>query len=189
MDRGVAFVAGPEATEVVQVREAALDDPAHRAQARAVLGAASRDDGLDAALPEQPAVLVVVIATIGEDQVRLLARPAGLAGDRSGAQVVEQRQQLGDVVALAASQRDRERDASGVDEQVVLGARAGTIDRGWPRQEPPKRARTWLPSTAARDQSIAPAAFSFSSNLWCSASQTPAACQSRNRRHAVTPEP
>ena len=33
VDGGVAFVAGPQATEVVQVREAAFDDPAMSAQA------------------------------------------------------------------------------------------------------------------------------------------------------------
>ncbi|MCW3001850.1 MAG: hypothetical protein JWQ20_1148 [Conexibacter sp.] len=66
---------------------------------------------------------------------------------------------------------------------------AGTIDRGGPGHEAPTRARTWLPSIAARHQSIAPAALSFSSGCWCRASQSPAACQSRRRRHAVTPEP
>jgi len=35
-------------------------------------------------------------------------------------QVIEQRQQLGDVVAIAACQPDGERDAGGVDEQVVF---------------------------------------------------------------------
>jgi hypothetical protein len=35
-------------------------------------------------------------------------------------QLIEQRQQLGDVVAVAASQRNGQRDAAGVDEQVVL---------------------------------------------------------------------
>lgn len=142
MDRRVAFVAGSQTAEVVQVGEAAFDDPALAAQAGAVVGAAAGDDGLDAARPEQPAVLVVVVAAVGQDQVGLLSWPADLAGDRARVQRVEQRQQLGDVVAVAARQRDRERDAGRVDEQVVLGARAGTINRGWPRQEPPKRART-----------------------------------------------
>jgi hypothetical protein len=164
VDGGVAFVAGPKASEVVQVRKAALDDPARRAQARAVLSAASGDDGLDSPGPEQPAVLVVVVAAVGQHEVGLLTRAADLAGHRSGVQLVEQRDELGDVVAIAAGQRDGQRDARGVDEQVVLGTRAGTIDRGWPGQEPPKRARTWLPSTAARDQSIAPAALSLVSS-------------------------
>lgn len=189
MDGRVAFVAGPEAAEVVQVREAAFDDPALATQTRSVLGAAAGDHRLDAASPEQAAVLVVVVAAVGEHQVGLLAGPADLAGNRARVQRVEQRQQLGDVVAVAAGQRDRERDAACVDQQVVFGARAGTIDRGRPRQEPPKRARTCEPSTEARDQSIAPAALSFTSSFWCSASHTPAACQSRSRRQHVTPDP
>ena len=120
MDLGVALVADAQAAEVVQVREAALDDPALGAEARAVLGAAARDHRFDSALPEQPAVLVVVIAAVGEHDVGLLARPPELAGDRPGVQVIEQRQQLGDVVAIAACQPDGERDAGGVDEQVVF---------------------------------------------------------------------
>jgi hypothetical protein len=123
------------------VREAAFDDPALASEAGAVLGAAPGDHGLDASGPQQASVLVVVIAAVGEHGVGFLARPADLASDGPGVQVIEQRQQLGDVVAVAAGQRDSERDPGRVDEQVVLGSCAGTIDRGWPRQEPPKSAR------------------------------------------------
>jgi hypothetical protein len=165
VDLGVAFVAGAQPAKVVQVREAALDDPALPAEIGAVLGSAPGDDGLDAARPEQPPVLVVVIAAVGEDEIGLLPGAAWLAGDRAGAQLVEQRQQLGDVVAVAAGQRDRERDAAGIDQEMVLGACAGTVDRGRPGQEPPKRARMWLESAAARDQSILPAALSLTSSL------------------------
>jgi hypothetical protein len=49
-----------------------------------------------------------------------LARAAGLAGDRSRRHCVEQRDQLGDVVAVAAGQGDRQGDAAGIDDQVVL---------------------------------------------------------------------
>lgn len=164
MDLGVAFVAGSQAAEVVQVREAAFDDPALAAEVGAVLGAALGDDGFDPARPEQPAVLVVVIAAIGEEAVGLAPRAAWLAGNRPGVQQFEQRDQLRDVVAIAAGQRDRERDPGGVDEQVVLGAGAAAIDRRGPGQEPPKSARIWLASAAARDQSILPAALSFLSN-------------------------
>jgi hypothetical protein len=62
----------------------------------------------------------VVIAAVGDHEIGFLARPAALAGDRPAVEVVEQRQQLGDVVAVAARQGDRERDPGGVDEQVVL---------------------------------------------------------------------
>ncbi len=107
MDLGPALVAGPQAAEVVQVREAAFDHPARGAQTGAMRGAAAGDDGLDAARPEQAPVLVVVIATVGENEIGLLAWPAGLAGDGARVEVVEQRDELGDVVAVAAGQRDR----------------------------------------------------------------------------------
>jgi len=134
-------------------------------------------------------VLVVVIATVGEEPVGFLAWPSDLSGDRPAVKVFDQRQQLGDVVAMPTGEADRQRDATGVDEQMVLGARASAVNRGWPGQEPPKRARIWLASTAARDQSIFPAAFSFTSSFWCSASHTPAFCQVRSRRQQVTPDP
>jgi len=47
----------------------------------------------------------MVIATVGEQPIGTLARPAALAFDRCDP--VGQRQQLGDVVAVAAGQRDR----------------------------------------------------------------------------------
>ncbi len=85
-----------------------------------MLDAAARDDRLDASNPEQAAVLVVVIAAVGEEEVGLLAGPADLAGDRPGVQIVEQRDELGDVVAIAAGQRDREWDPGRVDQQMVF---------------------------------------------------------------------
>ena len=120
MDLGQALVADAQAAELVQVREAALDDPALSTEAGAVLCAAAGDDGLDTAVPEHAAVVVVVVAAVGEDEVGLLARSADLAGDRPGVQRVEQRQELGDVIAMAARQRDRERDPRRVDQQMVL---------------------------------------------------------------------
>lgn len=120
MHRRVAFVADAQSAEVVQMGEAALDDPALAAQPGAVRDAAARDDRLDVASPEQAAVLVEVIAAVGQDDVGLLARAPDLASDWASVQRVEQRHELGDVVAVAAGQRDGQRDARRVDEQVVL---------------------------------------------------------------------
>jgi hypothetical protein len=117
---GVAFVARAQPAEVVQVGEGAFDDPALAPEAGAVCDAAAGDHGLDAAGPEQASMLVEVIAAVGQDQVGLLARSADLAGDRPGGERVKQRDQLGDVVAVSAGQRHGQRDAAGVDDQVVL---------------------------------------------------------------------
>jgi hypothetical protein len=65
-------------------------------------------------------VLVVVIAAVGEQPVGLLAWTSDLAGDRTAVEVFDQRDELGDVVAMPAGEADRQRDAAGVDEQMVL---------------------------------------------------------------------
>jgi hypothetical protein len=50
----------------VEPGEGAFDDPAMLAEPGAVFCLAAGDHGFDAALPEQAAVLVVVVATVGE---------------------------------------------------------------------------------------------------------------------------
>jgi hypothetical protein len=64
-------VADPQATEGVQVRGAAFDDPPLAAESGAVLAAAASDHRFDPAPPQQAAVLVVVEAAIGEEQIGL----------------------------------------------------------------------------------------------------------------------
>ena len=116
----MAFVADSQPAEVVQVGETAFDDPALAAEAGTVRDAAPGDDGLDAPGPEQPPVLLEVIAAVGEQPVGLLTRPTDLAGHRPRREVVEQWDQLGDVVAVAARERDGQRDPGAVDQKVVL---------------------------------------------------------------------
>jgi hypothetical protein len=82
--------------------------------------AAAGDARGDAAFAEQSSVLVEVVAAVGEQLARRAPGPPPQATD--GRHGVEQRQQLGDVVAVPAGQRHGERDAVGVDHQVVLGA-------------------------------------------------------------------
>jgi hypothetical protein len=85
---------------------------------RTVIGAAPRDPVLEAAAAQLAPILVVVIAAIGDHPLRPPSGPPRLAGDRSDP--INQRQQLGDVVAVPAGQRHRERHTAGVDMQPVL---------------------------------------------------------------------
>jgi hypothetical protein len=116
----VALVADPEPAEVVQVSEAALDDPALFSEAGAVGCSTTGDDGCDPERSQKPTVLVVVIATVGQEPVGLLAWPTALAGHCSCVEVFQQWDQLGDVVAIPAGQGDRQRNAASVDQQMVL---------------------------------------------------------------------
>jgi hypothetical protein len=88
--------------------------PSASGRAGTVVGAAARDDQLDPAGPQLAAVLVVVVAAVGDHAVGALARPPTLAGDR--ADPVDQRQQPGDVVAVGAGVRGQQRPAGGVDD-------------------------------------------------------------------------
>lgn len=65
-----------------------------------MLGGAPGDDRLDAALPDEAPVLVVVIAAIGDHLFGAVAWAPAPAANRLDR--VDQRQQLGDVVAVGA---------------------------------------------------------------------------------------
>ena len=112
VDVVAAVGADQEAAPVVKPGEGALDDPAVAAEPGAVLALPASDDRLDAALPDQAAVLVVVVAAVGDQRARPPSRPAEPTAD--GRYPVEQFEQLGDVVAVAAGERPGQRQAAAV---------------------------------------------------------------------------
>src|SRR5829696_5748377 len=114
--------------------EAAFHDPAQPAEARAVGGATAGDDRGDAALTQQLAVLVVVIAAVGVDLAGASSRPAAPAADRWDR--VQERHQLGDVVAVAAGQDHCQgMPAASAITWCLLPSRPG--GPGWDRCGPP----------------------------------------------------
>ena len=127
MDFGAAVVADEQSFELVQPGEGALDDPAVAAESGAVLGLAARDLRLDPAAPQLTPVLVVVVATVGSEPFGPSARAAYLAPHRR--HPFDERDQLGDVVAVAARERPGERDPGRVDQEMVLGAVSGSVNR------------------------------------------------------------
>jgi len=146
---------------------------------------APRDDRFDAAGPELAAVLVVVIAAVGEQAVGALARPADLprtgpSPSTSGSSWVTSLRLPPVKVA-----------ASGIPEGSV---RRWCLEPLRPRStgEGPVWAPLKSADVAAVDNrcgpAMAPAALKRSTSVACSFSQTPACCQSRSRRHAVTPD-
>jgi hypothetical protein len=76
-----AFVADGQTFVCVQPGDGALDHPAEAAQAGAVRGGAVRDAVADAATAQEPPVFVVVIATVGVEQIGSQARPAYAAAE------------------------------------------------------------------------------------------------------------
>ncbi len=76
MEVGSAFVADTQAFELMKPGEGALDDPPGAAQAGAVRSATPGDDRLNAALPQQAAVLDVVVAAVGVQPLGPVPRSA-----------------------------------------------------------------------------------------------------------------
>lgn len=100
-----------------------------------MLGLAARDLGSDPELSKQAPVLVVVVAAVGGEPLWATTRSADQASH--GRDALEQGEQLGDVVAVAAGQRPGERDPGRVYQEVVLGAGSGSINRARARRGAP----------------------------------------------------
>jgi hypothetical protein len=148
VDVVAAVGADEEAAVVVEPGEGAFDDPAVAAQPGAVLALAAGDHRLHAALPDEAPVLVVVVAAVGDQRPRPAARATDAAAH--GRHSVEQFEQLGHVVAVAAGERPGERDPAAVYEQVVLAAAATPVDRARACVGAPFFACRWLESATAR---------------------------------------
>ena len=127
MDLVAAVVADEQPFELVQPGEGAFDDPAVAAEPGAVLGAAAGDLRGDAAAAELATVALVVVAAVGGHPVGPSAWPADLAAHRR--HTVDERDQLGDVMAVAAGDRPGKRDPGRVYEKVMLRAVSGSINR------------------------------------------------------------
>jgi hypothetical protein len=130
------------------------------------------------------AVLVVVVGPVSEQLVGPLAWPAA-----DGWDLADQRQQFGDVVAVAAGQGCTQRDAGALGQDVVLRARPGAVDRARTAFGPRRAARTWEESITALDQPRLPAPCSSARRSSCSCCHTPAWFHSSRRRQQVIPNP
>jgi hypothetical protein len=119
----------------VEPGEGALDDPADAAKPGAVLGLAACDDRSDASLADEAAVLVVVVAAVGDELVGTKAGPAD--NTAHGRDPLDQGDELGDVVAVAAGHCPGKRDPGRVYEKVMLGAVSGSINRARARRGAP----------------------------------------------------
>jgi hypothetical protein len=127
VDFVATVVADEQSFELVQPGEGALDNPPDAAEAGAVFGLSAGDLRRDPALAELAAVGGVVVAAVGGQAFGAASRPADTSAHRRDA--LEERDQLGDVVAVAARDAPGERDPGRVDQEVVLGTVSGSINR------------------------------------------------------------
>lgn len=80
-------------------------------------------------MPEESPVLVEVVAAVGVQASRAMARPS--AQSTNAGDGIDERHELGDIVSVTAGQWHRERCAVPVDDDVVLAAGAAPVDWRW----------------------------------------------------------
>ena len=141
-------------------------------QTGAVFDTASGKVGGDAFTTYLVAVDVVVVGPVGVQAVWSPAWTAAFAAYRRDG--LDQREELSDVVSVAAGQGDGQWDARAFGDDMVFRAGLGTVDRARAGFGPPFKARTCEPSITALDQSNLSAALSSASSSSCRRCQTPA---------------
>ena len=129
----------------------------------------------------------VVVGIVGVQLVGPLSRASGFAAD--GGNSIDQRFERHAVVDVGAGQQNGQRDALPIRRKMAFRAGPPAIRGIRSRGGAPFFAGMDDPSMQARLQSIRSASRSRRNNSRCRRSHTPAACQSRNRRQHVTPEP
>jgi len=171
----------------MQPGNGAFDDPAGDPQTTPMRHASPRQNGQDATRPQFSAVTIRVVGPIALNAFGAATRPADRAAHRRDG--IQQRQQLGNVVAVGPRQRHSQWNAARIRHDVMFAAGPAFIGRIGPRLGPPFSARTLELSTIARDQSIRSAPRKRASSTACNCCHTPARCQARSRRQQVMPEP
>jgi hypothetical protein len=90
---------------------------------------------------------------------------------------------------VRAADQDHQRDASGIYNDVPLGAKLASVHRVGPRFLAPRGLGTEEPSLLARLESLGSCSRKRGSMAWVSWSQTAAEFQSRRRRQQGMPLP
>ena len=105
MDVGPAFVADPQAAELMKPTDCAFDDPTELSKAAAVWRAALGDARFNAFAPQENAVHFGVVCAVGIEALRTLNRTARFASNRRDG--VHQPDQLSHVVPVCSCQLAR----------------------------------------------------------------------------------
>ena len=181
------LVADAKSPELVQPGEGAFHHPPRLSQAASVGCISFRQDGLDTQRRKQAAGRIGIVSSISLNRIRTMAWTTAFAPDRWNR--LDQRKSLSDVVDVSTGEGGRQRNPTPVGDQMVFTAAFRPIGGVRASLPPPFRARIEALSMTARDQSIWLAWFSLANSTSWIFCQTPASCQSCNRRQHVIPEP
>jgi hypothetical protein len=187
VDAGATFVPHVKAAKLMEPRQRALDDPARPAEATPMRGPALRQLRLDAAAVEGVAVRLRIIAAVALHESRLPQRSTGAPAQCRNA--IDERQQLGHVVAVRRREARDNRNPVGVGKNMMFRPGLTAIGRVRSSFFPPRNARSEALSTTARARSSWPRRRNSVSKTRWSRFHTPARCHRTSRRQQVLPDP
>lgn len=130
------------------------------------------DDRSDPAGVEKLPVRLGVVAAVGEENVR--SAPWSAALSAQGRDRLDERDELGDVVAVGGGKQAGERDAVCIRDQVMLAPSPIAVDRAGASFAAPKSARNEAESQTARERSSWSRWRSLARSNSCRRSKTPA---------------
>jgi hypothetical protein len=187
MDMGITFVANFQASKRVKPCNRTLDWPARFAETTSMGRANFCEHRRDAAFSQTLPMWFGTVAPVALNDLWFMQGVPPLASDVRNC--LNQRIELGNVVAVRCTQDDRERDALRVDDEVVFAAELAPVRGIRAGFFPASTARIDELSTSARDKSISPRRRSSASSVSWMRCQTPASCHATSRRQQAVPEP
>src|SRR5256885_2177607 len=122
-----AFPADAQTSHSVVPGDRALDDPPDHAEPGTMVGSALGDLRSDPDVPQLVAVFGEIVGAVGVERIGPSARVSAPAAHRRDR--LDQREELGDVVDVAAGQAERHRNTATLGDYVVLRAWPGAVDR------------------------------------------------------------
>lgn len=181
------LIAHLQASEAIEPTQGPLHDPAMPPQPLARFDPASRDSRDNTAFAQLLPIRPRVIRLVGVQFHGTPSRTTAWPPDRRDR--IDHRLQLRRFVRVGSRVADRQRRATPVHDEVALRPGLAPIGRVAARFLAPLGAGTLAASSEARSQSIWLALPKRSRSTRWRVAQTPAACQSRNRRQQVMPLP
>lgn len=121
----VPFVANLEPSECMKPGKGTFNEPARFTEATAMRRTDFGKQGRDAAFAQKLPVRLGTVASVTLNNFRFAQRTSAFSSN--GRNRLDQRIELRDVVAIRGGQDDRERDALGVDDEVVLAAELAPV--------------------------------------------------------------
>ena len=152
MNVGSFLITDAQSPKLIEPSERPLHDPAPSAQTAAMFGVAFRKKRDDVADKKTLADCFGVIAAVAQYAIRTMARSSPLSLQSWDG--INQCEGLQRVVTIGTGELNGQRDSPSVANQMTLAAELRSVSRIRSCLSPPKTARTELPSTTARDQSI-----------------------------------